>query len=77
MKTGQKQFCWRIVSVGKQNQKLIEKSFYQSIADEKQRKRLKRIRDKFYKGNDVKVQSAEAKIENAYATEYDGKVLEM
>ncbi|WP_242990135.1 hypothetical protein [Faecalimonas umbilicata] len=60
-------------SVGKQNQKLIEKSFYQSIADEKQREQVKKDRDKFYKGNDVKVQSAEAKIENAYATEYDGK----
>ena len=60
-------------SVSKQNRKTIDNSFYQSIVDDKQREKVKKDRKTFYKDSEVQVQSAEAKIESAYATEYQGK----
>ena len=51
----------------------IDNSFYQSIVDDKQREKVKKDRKTFYKDSEVQVQSAEAKIESAYATEYQGK----
>ena len=57
-------------SVSKQNRKTIDNSFYQSIVDDKQREKVKKDRKTFYKDSEVQVQSAEAKIESAYATEY-------
>lgn len=60
-------------SVGKKNRETIEKSFYQSIVDEKQREKVKKDRKKFYKDSEVSVQSTEAVIEEAYATEYGGR----
>lgn len=60
-------------SVSKQNRKIINDSFYQSIVNDKQREKVKKDRETFYKDSEVQVQSAEAEIESAYATEYEGK----
>lgn len=60
-------------SIGKKNREIIEKSFYQSIVNEKQREKVKKDRKKFYKNHEVKIQSVEAIVEEAYATEYEGK----
>lgn len=58
-------------SVGKKNREMIEKSFYRSIVNEKQREKVKKDRKKFYKDSEVEIQSAEVTVQEAYATEYE------
>lgn len=60
-------------SIGKKNREIIEKNFYQSIVNEKQREKIKKDRKNFYKDSEVRIQSTEATIEEAYATEYEGR----
>lgn len=60
-------------SVSKQNRETIDNSLYQSIVNDKQRKKVKKDRETFYKDSEVRVQSAEAEIQSAYATEYEGR----